>query len=574
MLMRKTNPAGDVVGLHAVFLDADGRKASFEDPGKSAKKSFGRGGVVVLRVGGPLRLVGEGPEDMVTVLAARPHDTVICSAGAGTLSRIVDYVGGDGVVLVADRDDAGLKNVDKTAALLTERGVSVSVAMPPEGIKDANALLKGRDLEAVQVMIDAAEPRHPVEAPSETESTVETIGEVPGNDSKPTQRDLVIEVGLSAELWHDADHVAYATIEVSGHREHHQLGSQAFKRWLLAEFGRRHPRTIGERTIPGTPSTQAKTDALNALESAAAGPERCPVVRIGEHDGKLYLDLGRTTWEAVEIDAQGWRVVAEAPLPFLRPSGVRALPVPVTGGSINELRDLLNVDTENDFRLVVSFLVSMLRRQGPFPVLIVSGEQGAAKSTFCKVVRRLVDPNHADLRTAPRSEQDLLVAAQNGWVVCLDNLSFVNADLSDAICQFLIAVAIGMISPGPVVITATFVGYLVAGFWGSLASTIGIFLPSFILVLVAAPILARHRANPNVQGFVKGAYAAAIGTILGACILLGRIAIGDWLTVLVGAASLAVLFRWKVSNPLLIAATAVIGLIAFPLLQPNWVMVR
>jgi chromate transporter len=140
--------------------------------------------------------------------------------------------------------------------------------------------------------------------------------------------------------------------------------------------------------------------------------------------------------------------------------------------------------------------------------------------------------------------------------------------------QFLIAVAVGMISPGPVVITATFVGFLVAGFWGSLVSTIGIFLPSFILVLVAAPLLARHRANPNVQGFVKGAYAAAIGTILGACILLGRIAIGDWLTALIGLASLAVLFRWKVNNPLLIAATAVVGLIAFPLLQPTWVMVK
>jgi chromate transporter len=140
--------------------------------------------------------------------------------------------------------------------------------------------------------------------------------------------------------------------------------------------------------------------------------------------------------------------------------------------------------------------------------------------------------------------------------------------------QFLIAVAIGMISPGPVVITATFVGYLVAGFWGSLASTIGIFLPSFLLVLIAAPLLARHRANPNVQGFVKGAYAAAIGTILGACILLGKIAIGDWLTALIGIVSLAILFRWKVSNPLLIAATGIIGLIAYPLLQPTWVMVH
>jgi len=140
--------------------------------------------------------------------------------------------------------------------------------------------------------------------------------------------------------------------------------------------------------------------------------------------------------------------------------------------------------------------------------------------------------------------------------------------------QFLIAVAIGMISPGPVVITATFVGYLVAGFWGSLVSTVGIFFPSFLFILIAAPLLARHRGNANVQGFVKGAYGAAIGTILGASVLLGKIAIGDALTAAIGLVSLAVLFRWKVSNPLLIAAAGVVGLIAFPLIEPTWVMVK
>ena len=140
--------------------------------------------------------------------------------------------------------------------------------------------------------------------------------------------------------------------------------------------------------------------------------------------------------------------------------------------------------------------------------------------------------------------------------------------------QFLIAVAVGMITPGPVVITATFVGYLVAGFWGALVSTIGIFFPSFIFILVVAPLLARHGANPNVRGFVRGAYGAAIGTIVGACFLLGRIAIGDWLTALIGAASLAVLFLRKMNNPLLIAATAVIGLLAYPILQPTWVMIK
>jgi chromate transporter len=140
--------------------------------------------------------------------------------------------------------------------------------------------------------------------------------------------------------------------------------------------------------------------------------------------------------------------------------------------------------------------------------------------------------------------------------------------------QFLVAVAVGMISPGPVVITATFVGYIVAGFWGSLVSTAGIFFPSFLFVLIVAPILVRHRDNKNVAGFVKGAYGAAIGTILGACVLLGKIAIGDWLTAAVGIVSLVALFKWKIPNPALMAVTAVIGLIAFPLLQPTWVMVK
>ena len=140
--------------------------------------------------------------------------------------------------------------------------------------------------------------------------------------------------------------------------------------------------------------------------------------------------------------------------------------------------------------------------------------------------------------------------------------------------QFLIAVAIGMISPGPVVITATFVGYLVAGFWGSLISTVGIFFPSFIFVLVAAPILARHRNDANVEGFIKGAYGAAIGTILGASILLGRIAIGDWLTAAVALVSLAILFRFKVHSAALIAAAAVVGLVAYPLLLPDWMMLK
>jgi chromate transporter len=140
--------------------------------------------------------------------------------------------------------------------------------------------------------------------------------------------------------------------------------------------------------------------------------------------------------------------------------------------------------------------------------------------------------------------------------------------------DFLIAVAVGMMSPGPVVITATFVGFVIAGFWGSLASTVAIFLPSFLLVLIAAPLLQRHRTNANVQGFIKGAYGASIGTILGASVLVGRAALGDVLSCALAAAALVLLFRTKISNPALIAAAAIIGLLAYPLIRPAWVMLH
>ena len=140
--------------------------------------------------------------------------------------------------------------------------------------------------------------------------------------------------------------------------------------------------------------------------------------------------------------------------------------------------------------------------------------------------------------------------------------------------DFLVAVAAGMITPGPVMTIATFAGYLVAGLPGAVICTVAVFLPSFLLVLLVAPPLLRHRARSGVQGFLKGVYAAAIGAILGAAVLLGRRAIGDWLTALIAAGGLAALLRFRIGNPLLVGIAAAIGLIAFPLLHPAWVLAR
>ncbi len=127
--------------------------------------------------------------------------------------------------------------------------------------------------------------------------------------------------------------------------------------------------------------------------------------------------------------------------------------------------------------------------------------------------------------------------------------------------QFLDAVAIAMITPGPVVITVAFIGYLVAGFMGMLAAAIGVFLPVYLFVIVLAPSVRRYRHHPQVKAFVEGVTAAATGAIAGAAIVLARRAWIDGWTLAIGVAVLLVLSRWKIPEPWLIAAAALAGLL-------------
>jgi chromate transporter len=126
--------------------------------------------------------------------------------------------------------------------------------------------------------------------------------------------------------------------------------------------------------------------------------------------------------------------------------------------------------------------------------------------------------------------------------------------------QFLDAVAVGLITPGPVVITATFVGYLAAGWLGAIVATVAIFTPIFLGVVVPGPWFIRHRDNAQIRAFVKGATAAAAGAIAGAVIVLSRQTITDWVTVGVAVGTLAVLLRWKVKEPYVVAAGAIVGI--------------
>lgn len=297
------------------------------------------------------------------------------------------------------------------AAELTKRGARVSLVDLPEapGVNGVDDLLALKGVDYVLGLLDAAK-------------TADSQKEKP-----KSQASVLVEVAQDADLFHTSDGDTYATIPINGHRETWALKSRGFRDWLSKRFYE------SEGSIPNSQATQ---DALNTLQGIARhdGPEFEVHTRLAEKDGNIWLDLCDEEWRVVKISADGWEVVREAPVKFRRTRGMRALPVPVRGESISLLRDLVNA-SETDWALLISWLVAAFRSGYPFPVLVIHGEQGSAKSTLSKMLRELIDPNAAPLRSEQRDERDLMLAATNSWVVALDNMSRLPTWLSDALCR-------------------------------------------------------------------------------------------------------------------------------------------
>ena len=247
------------------------------------------------------------------------------------------------------------------------------------------------------------------------------------DDSRKSIATQLVELASDVEFFHCPDLETYATFGVNGHQETARLKSKPFRRWLGHEFYKTQQRT---------PGSQAVQDAIGVLDGKAMfeGDELPVYVRVAEQEGAIYVDLCNDEWQAVEIDADGWRVVGEVPVKFRRAKAMATLPTPEEGGRLDELKELLNVE-DDDWALIAAWLVAALRPGYPFPVLCLHGEQGSAKTTTAKVLRALIDPNTAPVRSEPRDARDLMIAANNGWTIALDNLSYIPAWFSDALCR-------------------------------------------------------------------------------------------------------------------------------------------
>lgn len=244
---------------------------------------------------------------------------------------------------------------------------------------------------------------------------------------KPSQADILVELLAEASLFHTPAGVAFADLEVNGHRETHPVRSRAHRLWLARQFFVK---------TGGAPSDTAMEQALAQAEARARfdAPETETFLRCVRLNDKTYIDLCDADWRAVEIDAAGWRVIDRPPVRFRRASGMLSLPEPTRGGDLRNLREFVNVDPADSI-LVIAWLLAALGGRGPFPVLVLCGQGGAAKTFTARVLRALVDPNTVSQRAPPRHDHDLFIAANNAHVVALDNVSRLPEWLSDTMCR-------------------------------------------------------------------------------------------------------------------------------------------
>ncbi len=273
---------------------------------------------------------------------------------------------------------------------------------------------------------------------------------------------LILYARDGATFFHNAEQEGFASIRKGGHHENYEIKSPRFRLWVRHEFWRREKERLEADALseegalheglvkigmPAVVRDRDLSDALRQLESVAIfeGRQEDVYIRtagLAELE-KVYVDLGDPDWRVIEISADGWKIVAgdEAPVRFIRPKGLLAMsePAPPGEGSLEPLMRLLNLGEGDDGKrnriLVLAWLAHAFLPLGPFPVLTLTGPQGAAKSHALRILRNMVDPSVAPGSTKPKNEHDAYIDASANWVIAYDNLPTVPPWLSNVLCD-------------------------------------------------------------------------------------------------------------------------------------------
>jgi putative DNA primase/helicase len=229
------------------------------------------------------------------------------------------------------------------------------------------------------------------------------------------------------ECWKTPDGEFYADFTLQGKRRHVQIMRSPYFQGVCTQLLGGNPLTV-----------KLFLDVVGHFESIAAesGVVRPVFLRLAQDEGAIYYDMSDQAGTKVRFKDGRWHLVRDGGPRFVQGAGQKAQVLPHSG--LGKLPDLLKpfvtVKTEKDLALVVSWLIGCFKPGGPYPVLIITGEQGSAKSTTTKVLRRLVDPHTRHMRMPPSDMRDFGVALKHGYMVAFDNVSQIDNKFSDTLC--------------------------------------------------------------------------------------------------------------------------------------------
>ncbi|MDN7131983.1 toprim domain-containing protein [Halomonas sp. MC140] len=378
-------------------------------------------------------------------LLARPNDPVFVVEGEKDVDRLVAFgllatcnaagagkwteahsqpLGNRRVIVLPDNDEAGRDHAEKVRTSLEAAGAQVRVvALPGLPAKGdvSDWLDSGGNRESLLALLKSHDhditPTPPVTAPE--------FAPVDDDGDKQAQTDLIVAfVQQHHELFHDANDETYARSRDTG--EVRRIGGKAFKHWLTAAFYKAHEKAVRDQSL---------REARMTLEGLAMVEERSVHIRVAKVAGEYWLDLAEPgSSKAVKLRPGHWEVVEHpGAVMFCRSESAHPLPEPVKGGSLEPLWEITKLP--HKWRLlVVALLVEYLRPDTPYPVTEILGEQGSGKSFLQMLLRRLLDPNAADLRSVPKSAEDVFISGGANHIISIENVSHLTPQLQDALC--------------------------------------------------------------------------------------------------------------------------------------------
>jgi hypothetical protein len=377
---------------------------------------------------------GEKAADALSSVGIPATTTISGSGGYKSYGEYSQDLTGARLVLCPDRDSVGVKYIANFARDFNSQIEGYCLAGEIEGWSNPS---DGRDLgddildrhvtkTAILASIISAEEFTAIGFDAKLESQTEAKEE-PEKEDKGTIAERVLKLAFAAEYFCTPDKATYADIRVDGCRETHSIRSRAFRLWLTGEFYDSEEKAI---------NANAMAEVLGVLDAKAVRSKvvREVHLRTAEHDGKIYLDLGSPDWSAIEVDTHGWRIIAEPPVRFTRPESLLALPTPVEGGSLNELKELINVDGDS-WVLIITFLLFCFCPNKTYPVLILSAVRGSGKTAAAEILKGLIDPGKGGLIKLGNDIRSLAASAVNRWLMVFDNVGYISPDQSDDLCR-------------------------------------------------------------------------------------------------------------------------------------------